>query len=556
MMSLRTALQGCVRPGLRRTFPQSRHVVFPQSFARAPLLGRGVVAVTSRQGDGTGSSATTEGSPALTGEQTSPNTSSSSSTAVARKAASERLMLSKDTMPAGISEDDLQLLESLQEAVTALGDDATDDHPIVEVCNKVAGAFRDKAALLKRNWTDEMFQEGEDLNEERVAQIETLLATSLSGAGLEDGENLGGALDIVGVYMKNYKLDKADAVLARCGPHVSARGGVWMVKWLNHVSTVRMKQGRYVEALEMLYDLELHSPYNAEEAPEFFETLNRNLAWALKSLGRIDDAVVYFERMARASVSHKGRLDWFDCWDVGKLAATHAYRDKNMPAFYRGRALVEEALRMQIEAEPEDLVMRAKVHDSLAECFFVAEDFRDAGKHYGAAYDLLLQTVGPNSPLFGKQARHSANFHIAQGGHAEALPFLGQALVVETAKDAVKVQEIMELVDLLVTTQQRASGASLETLESNHPALKALQKNLQKRGLDSSVSYGILCHKMSLLYLHESQRESKAVRRALRLAKASVKVLRSCMDGSRDASEWLRMAELHLQMLASVRKQQ
>merc|ERR1719387_478832 len=140
-----------------------------------------------------------------------------------------------------------------------------------------------------------------------------------------------------------------------------------MIKWLNHISTVRMKRGRSLEALEMLYELELYSPYSAEEAPEFFETLYRNLGWALKALGRIDDAVVYFERMARASKAHKGQLDWFDCWDIGKLAATCAYRDKDMPKFYKGRAMIEDALRMHAESEPEDLVMRAKVLDSLAE---------------------------------------------------------------------------------------------------------------------------------------------------------------------------------------------
>merc|ERR1719277_1938902 len=119
-----------------------------------------------------------------------------------------------------------------------------------------------------------------------------------------------------------------------------------MVKWLNHISTVRMKRGRSLEALEMLYELELYSPYSAEEAPEFFETLYRNLAWALKAQGRIDEALVYFERMAQSSSTHKGGLDWFDFWDIGKLAAARAFRDGNMPAFYRGRAMVEESLKM------------------------------------------------------------------------------------------------------------------------------------------------------------------------------------------------------------------
>ena len=135
-----------------------------------------------------------------------------------------------------LSQEDAELFESLQSAVLALGDDAV-DHPMVEVRDKLAAAFRDKAALLKRNWTDEMFQEGEHLNEEKVAEIEAAMATDLGNfsGGLHNGQNLGNALDLVGAYMKNYKLDKADAVLAKCGPFVSHRGGVWMVKWLNHV---------------------------------------------------------------------------------------------------------------------------------------------------------------------------------------------------------------------------------------------------------------------------------------------------------------------------------
>jgi len=136
-----------------------------------------------------------------------------------------------------LSKDDVELFQSLQAVVESLGDEATADHPMVEVRDKLATAFRDKAALLKRNWTDEMFQEGEEMNEEKVAEIEAAMASDLgrSGGGLHNGQNLGNALDLVGVYMKNYKLDKADAVLSRCGPFVSQRGGVWMIKWLNHV---------------------------------------------------------------------------------------------------------------------------------------------------------------------------------------------------------------------------------------------------------------------------------------------------------------------------------
>eukprot|EP00913_Durusdinium_trenchii_P031934 g29908.t2 len=346
-----------------------------------------------------------------------------------------------------LSKDDAELYQSLQAVVESLGEEATADHPMVEVRDKLATAFRDKAALLKRNWTDEMFQEGEDMNEEKVAEIETAMASALgqSGGGLQNGQNLGNALDLVGVYMKNYKLDRADAVLSRCGPFVSDRGGVWMIKWLNHVSTVRMKQSRHLEALEMLYELELYSPYDADEAPEFFATLYRNLAWALKALGRLEEAAIYFNRMATASQKAKGNLDWFDKWDIGKISAAQAFRDGDMDEFFRGRALVEEALELQMQQEPDDLVMRAKVHDSLAECYMVVKEYPKANEHYSAAYDLLLQTVGKQSPLFGKQARHAANLQISQGNYAEALPFLGEALAVEASKDAVNITELMEL---------------------------------------------------------------------------------------------------------------
>ena len=56
----------------------------------------------------------------------------------------------------------------------------------------------------------------------------------------------------MGAYLKNYRLDKAEQVLLRCEPEVLRRGGAWRIKYLNHYSTVKMKQGKEPEALEML----------------------------------------------------------------------------------------------------------------------------------------------------------------------------------------------------------------------------------------------------------------------------------------------------------------
>ncbi|CAE8595486.1 unnamed protein product [Polarella glacialis] len=257
--------------------------------------------------------------------------------------------------------------------------------------------------------------------------------------------------------------------------------------------------------------------------------------------------------MATASQTTKGQLDWFDSWDIGKLAAARGYRDGDQEAFRRGRALVERALEMHIEAEPQDLVMRAKVHDSLAECFLVSEEYPKAETHYRAAYDLLLQTVGAQSPLFGKQARHMANLYIAQGEHEQALPFLGEALAVESSKDAVNVNELMELVDVVVNAQQRSSSDAVEAVASNHLSLKRLQQNIKSRELDDSKEYAVLCHKMSLLYLHEGRKDPEAIRRGRNLAKISVRLLRQFRE-DKDAADWLKMSELHLRLLDSIRQ--
>eukprot|EP00438_Fugacium_kawagutii_P032877 Skav216136 [mRNA] locus=scaffold1946:368911:369213:+ [translate_table: standard] len=84
-----------------------------------------------------------------------------------------------------------------------------------------------------------------------------------SGGGLHNGKNLGNALDLVGVYMKNYKLDKADAVLSRCGPFVSQRGGVWMIKWLNHVPALEIC---FILAGASFADLGFNCAHEAEPA--------------------------------------------------------------------------------------------------------------------------------------------------------------------------------------------------------------------------------------------------------------------------------------------------
>ncbi|CAJ1374064.1 unnamed protein product [Effrenium voratum] len=146
-------------------------------------------------------------------------------------------------------------------------------------------------------------------------------------------------------YKKNYKLEKAEAVLLRCTRHAEERSGAWLVKYLNHISQVRMKQSRDVEAMEMMYEIEslANFPMHEPGASEFYETLFRNMSSSLRRMGREDDAAVYFIKMAEATHYHKKQLDWMDLWDLGILIANRAYQAGRWPEFYKSREIIAEA---------------------------------------------------------------------------------------------------------------------------------------------------------------------------------------------------------------------
>ena len=83
--------------------------------------------------------------------------------------------------------------------------------------------------------------------------------------------------------MKNYKLDKAEAVLLRFTRHAELRSGVWIVRSFNYLSQVRMKQPRDLQALEMMYEFEPPAtfPFNEHGPSEFYGTFHRYISSAL-----------------------------------------------------------------------------------------------------------------------------------------------------------------------------------------------------------------------------------------------------------------------------------
>eukprot|EP00930_Biecheleria_cincta_P097139 TRINITY_DN88862_c0_g1_i1.p1 TRINITY_DN88862_c0_g1~~TRINITY_DN88862_c0_g1_i1.p1 ORF type:complete len:541 (-),score=108.11 TRINITY_DN88862_c0_g1_i1:37-1431(-) len=412
----------------------------------------------------------------------------------------------------------------------------------------------DREFLMKRSWSDTSFEGGEDDNERILEGFERELVAMLrhSPNGLADGKILGNAIDLAGAYKKNYKLEKSEAVLLRCTRHAEDRSGAWMVKYLNHMSQVRMKQSRDVEALEMMYEMESLAsfPLHEKGASEFYETLYRNMSSGFRRMNREDEAAIYFMKMAEASKYHKKKLDWMDLWDLGILIANRAYQTGRWPEFYKSREIIAEALREQRVVEPHELILRAKVLSNLGQCYLATGEHAEADVYYSEAYELFNQTVGKRSPLFGMQAWACGNLRFAEGRHAEALPLFGEALYVEVVKDGLSVSEMMKLVDQMMHSLNECRGGDPEdsqqaNLEPIRRALNSLIEDPRWDELEDSLDFAVLSHKMALLYVVARWESSSDRQAAAYYNSRAVAVLRQQLEngGRSEARQWLVQAE-------------
>lgn len=425
-----------------------------------------------------------------------------------------------------------------------------------EVADWMAGALEDvrvrehdRAALVKRDWSDEAYEKGEAGNEATLERFEHELVGMLRQAGsrgLGDAKVLGSAIDLAGGYKKNYKLDHSEAVLLRCTRGAEEKSGAWMVKYLNHISQVRMKQRRDVEALEMMYEIESLAAFPVEEpgASEFYETLYRNMSASLRGLGREDEAAVYFSKAMDAARRHKPSMDWMDLWDLGVLIANRAFQSQRWTEFHRARDIIAEALRMQRVAEPDELVLRAKVLSNLGQCYLATAEHAEAEVHYSEAYELFDKTVGKRSPLFGMQAWACGNLRCAEGRHCDALPFLGEALYVEVVGDGLSVSEMAKLADQILMClhelRDPSSGVADAHTEPICRALGELPEDPRFWQLPETLDLAVLCHKFSLVLVTLRGGSSHAAGR--RYSERALQILRRQTGG--DAKHWLAQAEM------------
>eukprot|EP00746_Dinoflagellata_sp_MGD_P087129 gnl/MRDRNA2_/MRDRNA2_34585_c0_seq1.p1 gnl/MRDRNA2_/MRDRNA2_34585_c0~~gnl/MRDRNA2_/MRDRNA2_34585_c0_seq1.p1 ORF type:complete len:843 (+),score=179.36 gnl/MRDRNA2_/MRDRNA2_34585_c0_seq1:146-2530(+) len=280
-------------------------------------------------------------------------------------------------------------------------------------------------------------------------------------ATLNQARNLGAALDLVGAYLKNYEVDKADAVLSRVLPLCRQRGGVWLVKGLNWYVLLKGKEGLHQEQLDALQELESLVPFDENEhlGWQFYDIMYRNFGCSLRALGRVDEALEYSWKSVRCKQKAGEDPTWFDLWDIGKAHAHYAQIDGNRAELLKGYRLIEKAAEIHRKAEPNCTIIIAKILDSAGQCCIGLGDtcqgseqmqwYKDADRWMKEAYEIFCTCCGPKKPLVGWMAGTRAFALERLRDWKGAREMLHHAFRVEAYKDIITVPGIADLLDRL-----------------------------------------------------------------------------------------------------------
>lgn len=390
----------------------------------------------------------------------------------------------------------------------------------------------DLVACLQRSWSrasgsnalpeeQQLWRDGpesDNVLERAMAPLEVVQKPSadVRAAVLRDPEVLGSALDMVGAYLKNYEVDKAAAVIETVFPFCLERGCLWKAKALNHLATVRMKQARPSEALETLQQLEalakeLPDVEANDEHWEFWETLYRNLGWAFSALNHDIEAMAYIKKAIEVKEKVGKPASWFDLWDLGRMKAAQALKADEADSITSSQAVVTKALWLHRDAEPRDLVMRAKIWHSVGECSFALgfladgrrrEDsvnspavsskacahYKKALKCFKESHSLFHKTEGRHNALTGLEAQGVAWTFMKLGQPEESKPYLLDALQTLAGQqsgwgdgdcEAPALLQAVQIVDCILEAHRRTDDR--EGLPKYFDAMEKLCANVSSR---------------------------------------------------------------------------
>lgn len=304
---------------------------------------------------------------------------------------------------------------------------------------------------------------------QNVGDLALKLSAGELDATLLEPRNLGVALDLVGVYLKNYEIDKADLVITRIVPLCRIRGGTWLCKGLDKLSAVRMKQFRAYDALAAMKEIEQLVPFKPPEGWEFHDILFRNQAWCYSSLDEAEKTLEYTRKSMEVKKASGIPASWFDIWDLGKAHARLGQKTDQVKEMKVAYDLILKSGEIHRECESHDRVMLAKICANVGEVAIGVGDFyhqngnedeahfwyEKAEPSLREAYDLHVGALGPMKPLAGWAAGTVAHCLTRLEKYEEARDFLSMAWKVECTKDSTTPGSVIELLDRVVALQQQ-----------------------------------------------------------------------------------------------------
>ncbi|CAL1126654.1 unnamed protein product [Cladocopium goreaui] len=424
--------------------------------------------------------------------------------------------------------------------------------PPSEGAQKVRGpppdATLEKSELV---WSEHDYMSGPQENLRVLQSYEAEYAKRVAFAeeGFRDPKVLAGALDLAVAYLKNYAVDKADALYTATEPFCMERGLPWDVKWLQDCATLRCKQQRMPEAAVMLEEV-------AKRTPPHPATLN-NLGTVYNMMRDHEKAQEYF--LAAQQVAGHDEPDKNDLWNMGIAKKHLRYYDEALP-------MLLKALEAWKVEEPDDDVTIAKLHDTVGSCFDLMGRYEESVDQFASARMLFGRSIGADSPLYGSACEGLTKALMHAGRYAEGFDRLEETFLNQAQKDAIHPTPVFELLGLALEDFVDKGGMDVMELTRLEAPMEIAVKNMVYRGLDQDGNAGVVFERMAQVLLRcrvdgddgsmaqgDEQRQKDAARRR-QVARSLLQRSKPLVDattqsGEADLNHISALIDMELQVL-------
>jgi len=360
-------------------------------------------------------------------------------------------------------------------------------------------------------WSEHDYMSGpqENLRILQGFEAEYAYRIAYSEEGFRDPKVLEGALDLAVAYLKNYAVDKADALYAAIEPYCMERGLPWDVKWLQDCATLRCKQARQQEAAVLLEEV-------AKRTPPHPATLN-NLGTVYNMLRQHEKAQEYFEAAMEVAGHDEPEKD--DLWNMG-------IAKKNLGQYDEALPMLEKALEDWMRDDPKDDVTIAKLHDTVGSCYDLMGRADEAVYQFSQARLKFGRSIGAESPLYGSACEGLTKSLIHAGRFEEAFDRLEETFLNNAEKDAIHPTPLFELLGYALEDMVGAGGMDAEELGRLEEPIEIAVRNMVHRGLHLDGNAGVVFERMAQVLLrcgmHKGDEEQQKVAARRRSAARSL----------------------------------